>query len=159
MSTPLDACISIDHVAIAVNDVNEAVEWYASNLGFQCVERRLTRGEKTEMLSAVLKSGTAVLVLVQGVGPESQVSRFIDQFGPGVQHLALQVTDLDVAIKHFTSAGADIDVIEEEGIRQVFLRRDAGSGVRIELIERRGGSFNDRSVEKLFRSFEAKGLL
>ena len=67
--------------------------------------------------------------------------------------------DLDAAIAHFTSAAADIDVIEENGIRQVFLRRDPGSGVRIELIERRGGTFNDRSVENLFRAFETKNLV
>jgi hypothetical protein len=111
------------------------------------------------MLSAVMKAGSAVVVLVQGVGPNSQVSRFVERFGSGVQHLALEVTDLDVAIKHFNSAAADIDVIEEDGIRQVFLRRDQGSGVRIELIERRGGNFNDRSVEKLFRAFESKDLV
>src|SRR4051794_9544100 len=129
MSKSFDSCVSIDHVAVAVNDLEEAIEWYSSNLGFQCVERRSTRGAQTEMLSAVMKAGSAVVVLVQGVGPDSQVSRFVERFGPGVQHLALQVTNLDVAIKHFTSAAAEIDVIEEDGIRQVFLRRDPGSGV------------------------------
>ena len=96
---------------------------------------------------------------LQGVGPESQVSHFIERFGPGVQHLALPVADLDVAIKQFGSAVPDIEEIEEIGIRQVFLRRDPGSGVRIELIERRGGNFNDRSVEGLFRAFAARDLI
>ena len=152
-------CLAIDHVAIAVEELEAAIEWYSSNLGFEVAERRHTQGASTAMVSAVMKAGAAVVVLVQGTSPDSQISRFVARHGSGVQHLALQVTDLDAAIAQFTSAAGEIDVIEEEGIRQVFLRRDAGSGVRIELIERRGGTFNDRSVENLFRAFEKKDLV
>lgn len=159
MSKNLQSCLSIDHVAVAVDDLEGAIEWYSTNLGFEVVERRHTQGARTAMISAVMKAGSAVVVLIQGTDPDSQVARFVARHGPGVQHLALEVPDLDAAIARFTSAAADIDVIEENGIRQVFLRRDPGSGVRIELIERRGGTFNDRSVENLFRAFEAKGLV
>lgn len=152
-------CLAIDHVAVAVDDLEAGIDWYTANLGFEVVERRHTQGAHTAMVSAVLKAGSVILVLVQGTEPDSQVSRFIARHGPGVQHLALEVADLDAAVSQFKSAAADIDIIEEEGIRQVFLRRDAGSGVRIELIERRGGTFNDRSVENLFRAFEAKDLV
>lgn len=152
-------CDAIDHVAVAVEDLEVAVDWYCANLGFEVVERRRTQGERTAMISAVLKAGSALVVLIQGTEPESQVSRFVARHGSGIQHLALQVTDLDAAIARFKSAAAEIDIIEEKGIRQVFLRREAGSGVRIELIERRGGTFNDRSVENLFRAFEAKDLV
>ena len=60
----------------------------------------------------------------------------------------------------FDSAGHEIDTARtgDDGIRQAFLRRDPGSGVRIELIERKGGNFTDRSVEQLFRAFERQGL-
>ena len=159
MSNNLQPGLSIDHVAVAVGNLDAAIDWYSSNLGFELVERRHTQGARTAMISAVMKAGAAVVVLLQGTDPESQVSRFVARHGPGVQHLALQVPALDAAISRFKSAAADIDIIEEQGIRQVFLRRDPGSGVRIELIERRGGTFNDRSVENLFRAFEAKGLV
>ncbi len=156
--------MTIDHVAIAVKDVEEGIRWYCENLGFQLLERRVTKGEHTSMRSAVVKSGAAVVVLIQGDSPDSQVSRFIENFGPGVQHLAFAVDDLDAALDQLGGgdpgiAGApEIDPIDGEGIRQVFLRRDPGSGVRIELIERKGGQFNDKSVEKLFRAFEEKQL-
>ncbi|MFI5011292.1 MAG: VOC family protein [Hyphomicrobiales bacterium] len=151
---------SLDHVAIAVTDLEEAIRWYRDGLGFDLVERRTTRGAKTSMVSAVMSSGGAIIVLVQGCEPASQVSRFVEKFGAGVQHLAISVTDLDATMKRLGKVGgaADIDIIEGDGIRQVFLRRDDGSGVRIELIERRGGTFNDASVEKLFRAFEKKDL-
>src|SRR5271165_1500136 len=117
-------CGSIDHVAIAVTDLDEAVRWYCENLGFVEVERRLTQGNTTAMMSAVMKSGAAVVVLLQGTSPDSQVSKFVEKFGPGVQHLAFSVTNLDSALERLQQRGAaaDIDIVEGVGIRQVFLR-------------------------------------
>ena len=68
--------------------------------------------------------------------------------------------DLDVALAALRAEGGEIEtpIITGDGIRQSFLRRDPGSGVRIELIERKGGSFTDRSVEQLFRAFEQQDL-
>jgi methylmalonyl-CoA/ethylmalonyl-CoA epimerase len=157
----VDLVIDLDHVAIAVPELNEAIRWYVDGLGFRLIERRATRGASTGMISAVLAAGRAIVVLIQGTSAESQVSRFIDNFGPGVQHIAFAVTDIEQALARIENAGgaADIPMIVEDGIRQVFLRRDPGSGVRVELIERRGGTFSDRSVEQLFRAFEARELV
>jgi len=149
--------LGVDHVAIAVRDLERAVDWYTSNFGFQILERRLTRGERTAMRSAVLKAGNAFLVLLEGTTSESQVAKFIQRFGCGVQHMALQVKDLGAALQQLSVRGTGVDtpIITDEGIRQVFLHRDERSGVRLELIERKGGTFTDQSVEQLFRTFEA----
>lgn len=157
----LGTCVvGIDHIAIAVPDLDEAVDWYVTKLGFELQQTRVTRGERTAMISAVLFAGAAVVVLVQGTEPASQVSRFIEKFGPGVQHFAFTVRDMDEAMQRVTAAGgmADTELIVSAGLKQVFLRRDAGSGVRIELIERGGGDFSDESVENLFRDFESRDL-
>ena len=155
-----DLVENIDHVAVAVENIDEAIRWYSDGLGFRLVERRMTRGDSTAMVSAVMRSRGALVILVQGLTPESQVSRFIEHFGPGVQHIALAVTDIDNAVARLRAAGGDTDVemIEEPGIRQSFLRRDSRTGVRVELIERSGGSFTDRSVERLFRALESQDL-
>lgn len=155
-----DCVIGVDHVAIAVRDLDAAVDWYTNLLGFRLMERRATRGRHTGMISAVLSSGTAVVVLIQGTEPASQVSRFVDAFGPGVQHMALLVDDLDRAVDRLTSRGGAVDttIVEGQGLRQAFLRRDGSSAVRIELIERKGGTFSDRSVQQLFLDFEARDL-
>jgi len=155
-----DLIIRMDHVAIAVSDLTEAVRWYTQSLGFRLLEKRETRGEHTGMISAVMVAGSVVLVLVQGTEPESQVSRFIEKFGPGVQHIAFEVIDLGQAVARLVEAGGALDtgIIQDRGIRQAFLRRDAGSGVRVELIERKGGDFTDQSVHRLFRAFEAGEL-
>jgi methylmalonyl-CoA/ethylmalonyl-CoA epimerase len=152
--------IGIDHIAIAVKNLEQGIAWYTKNLGFELVDQRATRGEYSGMVSAVLKMGNAVIVLIQGTDAKSQVSRFIDHFGPGVQHIALSVHDLDEAMRRLelASGAADTPMIADTGIRQVFLRRDPGSGVRVELIERRGGDFSDNSVGQLFRAFESREL-
>jgi methylmalonyl-CoA epimerase len=152
--------LGVDHLAIAVADLEKAIQWYCDALGFQLNERRHTQGENTSMASAVLTCGNAMIVLVQGQEPNSQVSRFIQHMGAGVCHVAFAVSDLDEAIRCVEAASGAVDTpkIEDAGIRQVFLRHDSDSGVRIELIERKGGRFSDKSVEKLFRAFEEKNL-
>jgi methylmalonyl-CoA/ethylmalonyl-CoA epimerase len=152
--------IGLDHIAVAVPDLEEAIRWYCFALGFTVLERRVTRGAHTSMISAVMSAGTAIVVLVQGCEPESQVQQFINRYGPGVQHIAFSVSDLDEALATVRANGGDSDtgILADLGIRQTFLARDAATGVRIELIERRGGDFTDASVEGLFRTMERRGI-
>src|SRR5450759_214494 len=152
--------LEIDHIAIAVENLDEAIRWYSTALGFLLVERRATKGEHSSMVSAVMETGRTMVVLLQGTCPNPQISRFLAKFGSGVHHIAFAVADLDEAILRATEAGnlADTPIIGNEGIRQIFLQRDPVTGVRVELIERRGGSFTDQNVEHLFRALEEKDL-
>ena len=153
-----DLVLTVDHIAVAVQDLSAGILWY-EGLGFTLIEQRLTEGEHSAMLSAVMRAGRAIIVLLQGTSPQSQVSRFIEHFGPGVQHVALEVSDLDLALARVREVGGEVEARTlDEGIRQVFLRRDPGSGVRLELIERRGGTFTDTSVRQLFLAFERQDL-
>src|SRR5260370_11772889 len=84
-----------DHIAVAVPDLEASISWFTTVLGFSLKERRNTEGSKTGMISAVLEAGPLNIVLLQGTTPESQVSRFVQHYGPGVQHLAIQVDNID----------------------------------------------------------------
>lgn len=152
--------LSLDHIAIAVEDLDKAVNWYVSALGFTVLERRRTLGENSGMDSAVLQAGNAIVVLVAGVEEHSQVSRFIRGHGPGVQHIAFAVDDIASAMEGVEAGGgaSDTGLLCDVGIQQTFLRRDALSNVRIELIQRDGGTFSDASVERLFRKMEERGI-
>jgi len=152
--------LGIDHIAIAVADIDASITSYSSALGFTLLERSEVSGDHTGMVYAVLKSESSTVVLVQGCSPESQVSKFLAAFGSGIHHIAFAVTDLDRALERARQCGiaADTPVISDRGIRQAFLHRDAGTGVRIELIERHGVPFSEKNVEGLFRALEAQDL-
>jgi len=155
-----DLVLGIDHVAIAVKDIDASIAWYSSALGFSLKERSEISGNHSGMLYAVLTSGSATVVLVQGTSPASQVARFLAEFGAGMHHIALAVSDLDAAIDRISSAGGGTDtpIVCDNGIRQAFLQRDPATGMRIELIERDGGEFSRQNVERLFKVFEEKDL-
>jgi len=149
---------SVDHVAIAVRDLEESIKLYTDVLGFELKERRRTEGKHTAMVSAVLKAGPVTIVLLQGTSTDSQVSRFVENFGPGVQHVAIGVQNLPEMAEELKAAGMEFDttVIQSPGLRQIFSKRDPGSGMMFEFIERMGGDFSDQSVQQLFEQLEQK---
>lgn len=155
-----DLVLGIDHVAIAVEDIDSSIALYASALGFSLQERSEVTGDHSGMVYAVMRSGAATVVLVQGTSPESQVSKFLAAFGTGMHHIAFAVSDLNKAIDRVVTSGgiADTPVISDDGIRQTFLQRNPATGVRVELIERHGVSFSERNIEHLFRALEEKDL-
>jgi len=148
----------VDHVAVAVHDLEASIDFYTRVLGFELAERRETKGKTTAMISAVLKAGPVTFVLIQGTSPESQVSKFVEHFGAGVQHVAIGVHDLTTLAKDLQASGLPFDttVIESPGLKQIFSHRDEGSGQMFELIERLGGDFSDQSVQNLFEQLEKK---
>jgi methylmalonyl-CoA/ethylmalonyl-CoA epimerase len=148
----------IDHIAVAVPDLEISINWFTSVLGFSLRERRTTEGATTGMISAVLVAGPLNIVLLQGTSPKSQVSRFIENYGPGVQHLAIEVNDIDSLSRELGSSGFEFDtsIIEGGGLRQIFSKRDQGCGVMIEFIQRAGPGFAEQNVTSLFAQLEEK---
>lgn len=168
MSSPIDrpseqaslpsSVIAIDHLAIAVPDLEAAITWFTTVLGFTLKERRETHGNATGMISAVVGAGPIDFVLLQGTSAQSQVSRYIDHYGPGVQHIALRVTEVArvAATLRENGLGFDTEVIEGSGLRQIFSTRDSTSGLMLELIERTGEGFEEQNVTSLFTQLEEK---
>lgn len=146
----------IDHVAIAVRDLEESIAFYSLALGFEVTERRTTEGRHSAMVSAVMKAGPITVVLLQGTSPESQVTRYVEHYGPGVQHIAIGVKDLPELVEELKASGVQFDttIIASGGLRQIFTKRDPGSGMMYEIIERLGGDFSDESVQNLFNQLE-----
>lgn len=149
----------VDHIAIAVADLEASIDWFTNVLGFSLKERRKTEGSSTGMISAVLEAGPLNFVLLQGTSPQSQVSRYIEHYGPGVQHIAILVADIDALVCELTSAGFEFDttIINGGGLRQIFSKRDQRSGLMFEFIERSEAGFVDGNVASLFSQLENKG--
>ena len=149
---------SVDHIAVAVQDLEQSIEFYRKVLGFQLHERRRTEGKTTAMVSAVMKAGPITIVLLQGTSADSQVSKYVEHYGPGVQHIAVAVDNLPEMAEELKGSGLEFDtnVISSPGLRQIFTARDPGSGMMYEFIERMGGDFSDESVKSLFEQLEKK---
>jgi methylmalonyl-CoA epimerase len=152
---------AIDHLAIAVRDLETSIAWYTRVLGFSVKERRTTEGVSTGMRSAVLQAGALTIVLLQGTNPESQVSQFVERFGPGVQHVAVRVADVAAAVSDLQASGLEFDtpIVGGATLRQAFSGRDQNSGLMLEIIERSVEGFGEQNVSELFRALESKGAV
>jgi methylmalonyl-CoA epimerase len=153
----LDRVLAIDHAAIAVRDLDSAVAVFRDSFGFDVVEERRVEGSFSGMDSAVLQAGAVKLVLVQGTSEESNVSRYIEHYGPGVQHLAIEVDDAERMLEDLRRRGCELltGVIRSPGLDQIFTRRDPISGMQIEFIARsKNEGFSDDNVRELFQAME-----
>lgn len=153
--------LGIDHIALAVPDLNSAVDWMQKNLGFCLDELRQTVGKKSGMKSAVLRLGAVTVVVTEGIGETSQTSQYIENFGPGVHHVAFQVKDLGQAIQSMEANGVEFSTprLDSEGLSQIFLNRDSTTGLMVELIERRNfDGFRDENIQRLFDALETQEI-
>lgn len=150
----------IDHIAIAVRNLEDAILFYRDILGFKLLFRREVDGAFSGMRSAEFEVGSFYIVLVEGTTPESQVCRYIEEYGPGVQHIAISVSDVALLASSLKDLGISFctDVIEGDGIVQIFTSRDGNSGMMFEFIQRVTNSkvFDPASVQKLYEQLEAK---
>ncbi|MDP9968070.1 methylmalonyl-CoA epimerase [Variovorax paradoxus] len=152
---------NIDHIAIAVRELDPAIHFFVEILGFNLVRRRKVAGEKTGMIAADLNYNGIKFVLLQGTDPDSQVSKLIKNFGPGIAHIALAVDDIESAVDKLSKRGLTFDttIISGAGLRQTFTSRDFNSGLSFEFIERCGEeNFLDQNVQELFSQLERRDV-
>lgn len=149
--------LRIDHLAIAVHDLEEAILFYRDILKLPLAERRETMGKYSGMRSAVMSAGNFQIVLIEGTTPESQVSRYVNVYGAGVQHVAFEVEDIEKTQRSLAENGLEFStsVLDAPGLRQTFSKRDKVSGMMFELIERTGETgFKDANITRLFEELE-----
>jgi 4-hydroxyphenylpyruvate dioxygenase-like putative hemolysin len=157
LTRPARAYRKIDHIAIAVRDLEEGVRFFTEVLGFCLIRRLKVNGAKTGMISAELEHNGIKFVLCQGTEPESQVSRLIDNYGPGVGHIALEVENVESTVDALRDNGVRFDttVIQGPGLKQAFSTRDKNSGLSFEFIQRTGEEgFLEENVRQLFEQLE-----
>jgi methylmalonyl-CoA epimerase len=155
------SAIGIDHVAIAVRDLDAAIAYYGDVLGFELRERRQISGRISGMDSAVMEAGGVKFVLVEGDSPESNVSRYIEAYGPGVQHVAIEVPDPQEALDDLRARGADLltGIIHGPGLDQIFTKREPSSGIQLEIIARaENDGFDPSNVQELFEAMERENV-
>jgi methylmalonyl-CoA/ethylmalonyl-CoA epimerase len=138
---PAELITGIDHVGVAVADLDEAVAFYGRRFGFAVVHEEVNdeQGVREAML-AVGHAG-ARLQLLAPLTPDSAIARFLDRSGPGLQQLAYRVTSIDEAMDAVRSAGMRLLYETPRrgtaGSRINFIHPKDAGGVLVELVEPR----------------------
>ncbi len=127
----------IDHIGLAVADLDGAVELYRDRLGMPLQHREVV--EQFGVEAVLLGIGDSHVELLSPTDPESAVGRFIQRGGPGLHHVAYQTADIDAALEEARSAGlALIDEEPRAGVRNsrvAFVHPKSTGGVLTELVE------------------------
>lgn len=129
----------IDHVGIAVADLEASVEQYRRLLGVEPVHREHVEDQGVE--EVLFAAGSSYIQLLGALGPDTPVGRFLSSRGPGVHHVAYRVDDIEAALGHLRTEGARlIDEAPRPGSRDTliaFVHPAAMHGVLVELVQER----------------------
>ncbi|MBU6312522.1 MAG: methylmalonyl-CoA epimerase [Actinomycetales bacterium] len=143
MSTPQAALgpviTRIDHVGIAVADLDEAIRFYATAFGLAVVHEEINEEQGVrEAMLAVGDSGSCIQLLAP-LTPDSPIGRFLDRSGPGIQQIAYGVDDVEAAADRLRAAGVrmlyDSARTGTAGSRVNFAHPKDCGGVLIELVQ------------------------
>ena len=126
---------TLDHVGIAVRDVEEALSFYREALG---LDVRVPEEVSSERVRAhAIPVGGPSLELLEATAPDSSIARFVDRHGPGLHHITLRVDDIRAALAHLKSRGVRLVHDEPkpgaEGALIAFVHPSAAHGVLLEL--------------------------
>ena len=128
---------NIDHVAIAVRDLDAALADLKEQYGTEPISREIVESQGVE--EAMVPVGGSSIQVLQPLTPDSPVGRFVEKRGEGLHHIAFAVPDIEAAIEHLRSTGTRL--IDEEprvgggGTRIAFVHPSAFGGTLIELVE------------------------
>lgn len=127
----------IDHVGVAVDDLDEAVALYSERLGMPVEHRETVEEQGIE--AVLLGVGEGHIELLRPLAAETPVGRFLDRNGPGLHHVAYGTNDIQSALDAARAAGLRlIDERPRTGIRNsrvAFLHPKSTGGVLTELVE------------------------
>jgi len=127
----------IEHIGIAVNDLNEAIPYYENILGLKCYSIEEVKDQKVK--TAFFKIGQTKLELLESTSPEGPISKFIEKRGQGIHHIAFAVDGIENALGEAESKG--IKLIDQqarkgaEGLDIAFLHPKSTFGVLTEFCE------------------------
>ncbi|MBM3695611.1 MAG: methylmalonyl-CoA epimerase [Actinobacteria bacterium] len=129
--------LNLDHVALAVHDLDEALARFRGLYGAAPEWREVVEEQGVE--EAMLLVGGSKLQLLAPLGPDTPVGRFLARRGEGLHHLAFAVPDLDAALAHLAAEGAEL--IDRHprrggaGRRIAFVHPRSFGGTLTELVE------------------------
>lgn len=128
---------NIHHVAVAVNDLDSSLDAFAAQYNVSPISREVVEEQGVE--EAMIAIGGSHIQVLQPLGPDTPVGRFIERNGEGMHHIAFAVADIDAALVHLKDQGARL--IDEKprigggGHKIAFVHPKEVAGTLIELVE------------------------
>ena len=127
----------IDHVGVAVDDLDSALSLYEGTFAMQVAHRETVEEQGVE--AVLLDVGPCHVELLRPLGPETPVGKFLDRKGPGLHHVAYRVEDIKAALSQLKEQGVElIDAEPRTGIRQsrvAFVHPKSTGSVLTEIVE------------------------
>jgi methylmalonyl-CoA/ethylmalonyl-CoA epimerase len=132
----------IDHIGVAVEEIEPALELYRDGFELRVAHREVVEEQGVE--AVLLDVGENHVELLAPLGPDTPVGKFLASKGPGMHHVAYQVTDIDATLEALTQAG--MRLIDEQprsgirGSRVAFMHPRSTAGVLTEIVQPAAGA-------------------
>jgi len=131
----------IDHVAIIVRNIEQALVFYRDTLGITPSEIKEVPTEQVRIAFLPMGGpGGSELELIEPITPDSSLTRFLEKRGEGLHHICLEVADIDAALAEMQEKG--VPVLDKQpriaaAGRAIFLHPKGTNGVLLELLEKK----------------------
>jgi methylmalonyl-CoA/ethylmalonyl-CoA epimerase len=129
----------IDHIGVAVEDIEAAIELYGAGFEMPVAHRETVEEQGVE--AVLLDVGEGHVELLRPLGPDTAVGKFLARQGPGLHHVAYAVADIDATLRTLAEEGLElIDKEARVGIREsrvAFLHPRSTGGVLTEIVQPR----------------------
>ena len=128
---------NLDHVAIAVRDLDAALAEYRRLFGAEALYREVVEEQGVE--EAMIAVGGSFVQLLEPLSEDTPVGRFVERKGEGLHHIAFAVSDIEASLEHLRAEGARM--VDEaprpggRGSRIAFIHPKAFAGTLVELVE------------------------
>lgn len=128
---------AIDHIGIAVEDLDSAVEVYSKQLEMPVEHRELVAEQGVE--AVLLGVGESHVELLAPLGPDTPVGKYLEKRGPGLHHVAYRVEDIESELERLKGEGMKlIDQVPRTGIcdtKVAFIHPGSAGGVLTEIVQ------------------------
>lgn len=131
--------LKVDHIGIAVKDLEQSLKFYLNNLGLTNAGSEVVEEQKVKV--AFLPCGDSELELLESTAPDGPIAKYIEKNGEGIQHIALRVDNIEAALAELKEKG--VRLIDEKprygagGAKIAFLHPKSTGGILLELSERK----------------------
>lgn len=129
----------IEHIGIAVSNLEEAITFYENALGLTCY--RIETVEDQKVKTAFFQVGQTKIELLESTSPDGPVGKFVEKKGPGLHHIAFAVKNIEQQLAEVSAKGVKlIDEKPRKGAEELdiaFLHPKSSQGVLVELCEKK----------------------